>query len=103
MQNLRELHINRRLSCVNLSACVCDDLIDSTRTVRLQTDGEVTRVRFCNRGESHLQAGAARSNGYFGYTPQDPVHVVEDAVGLRKRRSGRGEVIQHKRPLIHLW
>ena len=35
--------------------------------------------------------------------PQDPVHVIEDAVGLGQRGSGRSEVVQYKRSLIHLW
>ncbi len=67
---------------MDLFARVGLDLIDGTRTIRLQAYGEIAGVRFGYRSEPHLQTSAARGDGHLGYVVQDLIDVLEDAVGL---------------------
>ena len=45
LQNLRELHIERWLSRMDLFASIGNHFIDVARTVRLQANGEVPGIR----------------------------------------------------------
>ena len=65
-----------------LFADVLHDLFDVAVAVLLEADREVSGVGLGDRGEAHLQAGAAAGDLDLGRAAQYLLDVLEDAVGL---------------------
>ena len=82
LQNLGELDVELRLGGLDLLAHVLHHVVNGAAALGLQLHGEVAGVGFGHGGQAHLQAGAARSDFHFGSGVQDPLHVLENAVGL---------------------
>ena len=96
LQNLRELHIQRRFGLIDFVADVCYDLIDRAVTILLEADGKVAGVRLGDGGEAHLQASTSRGDLDFWSVVQNLLNMCENAVGLCKRGACRREVIEDK-------
>ncbi len=67
----------------------------------LRLNGEVSAIRFGDRDEAQLQAGAARGIFDFWNRMQDFFDVLQDFVGFRERTARRRVVIQNESALIH--
>mgnify|MGYP003694321137 CR=1 FL=1 len=66
---------------------------------RLQFDCEISGVRFSHE-HAQLQSGAARVTFNLRCVQQHLFDVPKQTVSFSERRSGRGNIIEHKRALV---
>ena len=101
LEDLSELDVEFGLGSFDALAGVFHDVVDGAAAMVREQDSEVAGVGFCDSGQSHLQAGAARGGGDLRKLVEDAVDVEEDAVGLLQRRACGHDVVEDEGALVH--
>ena len=101
LKNLSELDVEFRLSLLDLGACIGYHLIDIAVALGLQLHRDVARVRFGDRCQSHLQAGAPGGAFHLRHVVQNSFHVLEHAIRLRERTACGHDVVEDESSFVH--